>query len=95
MAARVGLLEMDLALPGVRSLKEKRRIISSLKDRIRERFNVSVAEVEYCDEHRRSLIAVAAVANDGGYVNGLLDRVLGLARAEHRVSLVDYGIEVM
>ena len=94
MACRLGLLQMDLSLPGVRSLKEKRRILLSLKDRIRDKFNASVSEVDMNDVHKRAVLAVASVANDSAYINGLLDKVLGLVRSEHRASLIDYTIEI-
>ena len=94
MTARIGVLEMDLVLPGINSLKGKRRIIASLKDRVRRRFNVSVAEVDLNDLHQRSILAVAAVCNDGNYLNSLLGKVLLFVQSEHRVSLVEQRIEV-
>lgn len=95
MAGRIGVLEMDLVLPGVDSLKDKRRVLSSLKDRIRGKFNVSVAEVDMNDIHQRAVLAVAAVSNDGRYINALLDKVLLLVRSEHRITLARHSIEVL
>jgi len=50
------------------SLKDKRRVVKSLKDRIAHGHNVSIAEVGALDEHRRSIIGIAMVANERGYV---------------------------
>ena len=94
MTCRLGLLQMDLSLPGVRSLKEKRRILLSLKDRIRDKFNASVSEVGMNDQHQRAVLAVVSVANDSAYLNGLLDKVLALVRSEHRASLVHHTIDI-
>ena len=58
----VGVLRLTIATMGARSLKEKRKVIRSLKDRIQSRLRLSVAEVGALDEHRRGILAVAAVA---------------------------------
>lgn len=94
MHARIGVLEMELALPGIHALKEKRAILKSLKDRLRNRFNVAVAEVAMNDAHQRAVLAAAAVANDGSHLNGLLDAVLAAARSRRDLVLVDFRIEV-
>ncbi|MFN4246050.1 MAG: DUF503 domain-containing protein, partial [Brevinematia bacterium] len=60
----IGTIQISLFLPS-RTLKEKRRIINSLKDKTRNRFNVSIAEVGLNDDHRNALIGVAVVSNDG------------------------------
>lgn len=62
--AHVVLLTFDLMIPFSQSLKSKRRVIKSLKDRVRARFNASVAEIDYLEEWQRSLIGVALISND-------------------------------
>ncbi len=62
---RLTSVMFELYLPGVSSLKEKRRTITSLKTRIRNRMNVSVAEVGYQETWQRSILAVAWIASDG------------------------------
>jgi uncharacterized protein YlxP (DUF503 family) len=62
--AHVVLLTFDLMIPFSQSLKAKRRVIKSLKDRVRARFNAAVAEIGYLDEWQRSLIGVALLSND-------------------------------
>lgn len=63
---RVGWMRVDLHIPMSHSLKEKRRPLRSLIQKLRQRFNVSVAEVDCQDLHQRAVIAVALVASEGG-----------------------------
>lgn len=69
---RVGYMRIELLIPGSRSLKEKRRPLKSLIERLRLRFHVSVAEVDHQDLHQRAAIGIALVASDGG---NLLDQM--------------------
>ena len=65
----------ELNLPGCSSLKEKRSILRSLKDRLRNKFNVSVAETAFQDAHKRAQLTIALVASDGRYAESVLDKV--------------------
>ena len=71
----VGLLTVELHIPGARSLKDKRRILASVKDRVRK-LNVSVAEIDHLDIHQRSRLGIAAVASHRDHVDRVLDGVL-------------------
>ncbi len=73
--ASVGLLTLELHLTEARSLKDKRSHVKGLKDRLRARFNVSVAEVEDQELWKRSTIAVVTVSASREYAAGLLERV--------------------
>ena len=77
------------------SLKDKRRVVLSLKDRIAHAHNVSVAEVGALDEHRRSIIGIAMVANDARYVEGGLSKLVDFVRTVPQVTLLDYRIEML
>ena len=90
----VKLLTLDLLFPGCSSLKEKRYVLSSLKTRLRQRFNVSVAEVDYHDKWQRCLIAVALVANDRRSVDRTGDSVLRFVEGDHRVNVADTTQEI-
>ncbi len=63
MSLNVGLCIIQMHLPGVTSLKEKRQILRSLKDRLREHYNVSVAEVEYQDLWQRATLGIVGIAS--------------------------------
>lgn len=71
----VGVISWQLSLPGCRSLKEKRTVIRSLRDRVRHRFNVSVAETDHQDVWTRAEITVAVVAGDRRFADSVLDKV--------------------
>lgn len=71
----VGVICWQLSLPGCRSLKEKRMVIRSLRDRVRHRFNVSVAETDHQDVWTRAEITVAVVAGDRRFADSVLDKV--------------------
>lgn len=72
----VGTAEIRLLLPEPRSLKEKRRIVRSLLDRLRVRYHVAVAEVGDQDLWNRATIGVACVSNEPGHARRILDSVL-------------------
>jgi uncharacterized protein len=75
MAPIVVILTWELRIPGCRSLKEKRTTIRSLKDRLRRRFNVSVAETAFQDVHDQAEITVALVVSDGKLADSMVDQV--------------------
>ena len=64
-----------LSLPGCSSLKEKRSVVRSLKDRLRHVFNVSVAETGLQDVHERAEITIALVSSDGRLAESMLDKI--------------------
>jgi len=89
----VGVLEMRLAIREATSLKAKRRILKSLKDRVRDRFNVSMAEVGRQDARQFSDLGVAVVATDRRFADQVLSQVVNLARTYRAVQLVDTETE--
>lgn len=72
----VGIVSVRLRLPGNRSLKGKRRVVKGMLDRVRNRFNVAIAEVGDNDRHRSALIGLSCVANDTSHAHSILDNVL-------------------
>jgi uncharacterized protein YlxP (DUF503 family) len=92
-AMHVGVLQLELSIPDADSLKDKRRVVLSLKDRIAHGHNVSIAEVGALDEHRRSVIGIAMVSNDRRYVEGGLSKLVDFVRSVGNVVLVDYQID--
>jgi len=91
----VGVLQLELYIGDAMSLKDKRRVIKSLKDRIAHGHNVSVAEVGALDHHRRSILAVAMVSNDSGYVEGALSKLVDFVRTVSKAELVEYQIDLL
>lgn len=86
----VGIVRIELHLPASRSLKDKRQVLRSLKDRIRERAQASVAEVEHQDLWQRAALGVAVVATDGGQARERLQVVRGLVEQAFEAQITDW-----
>ncbi len=95
MSVIVGLCTIELFLADSQSLKDKRQVLSSLKDRLRQRFNVTVAEVEAQDLWQKAVLAFACVANDGRHVNQVLDQALNLVKSNPVVEIVQSRVELL
>jgi uncharacterized protein len=91
----IGLLTLDLHFPGARSLKDKRQALRSLETRIKNRFNVSVAEVEHQDLWQRARLAVVSVNTDHTHLESTLHSVAGEAGNARDILLVDQQMEVL
>lgn len=90
----IGVLQLELTIGDAMSLKDKRRVVRSVKDRIGHAYNVSVAEVAALDQMRRAVIGVAMVSNDPRYVEGALSKIVDFVR-KMPVDLEDYQIELL
>jgi uncharacterized protein len=95
MGMMVGLCTVELHIPDVQSLKGKRQVLSSLTSRLRNRFNISVAEIDEHDLWQKAILGIAYVANDTGRVNQVLEQVLNLIRANPSLELLRSQIEVL
>ena len=91
----VGLLTLDLHIPEAHSLKSKRMVIKSLIDRIKSKFNVSIAEVDANDLWQRSVIAIALVANETQIINKVFEKIKNLVVTIHTVELIDTSMELL
>lgn len=91
----LGVLTLEMAIYDAHSLKDKRRVVKSLKERIRNRFNVSVAEVAHLDLRQRAGLAVAMVSNDAAFVHSCLDQITGLAQSMTTASLLSFEKEIL
>lgn len=77
----VAVLQFELFIRGSDSLKDKRRVVRSLKDKLHNDMMVSVAEVGALDEHRRAEMALCVASGDAAYAGSVLDRVVERLRA--------------
>ncbi len=91
----VGACELRLVVRGAQSLKDKRQAVRSIKDRIASLFNVAIAEVDDQDHLQSMVLGVAAVGNDGAFVQSLLQKVVDKIRGNPHAELVDYHIEIL
>jgi uncharacterized protein len=91
----VGILQLQVSVFDAMTLKDKRRVLKSLKDRISNKYNVSIAEVGNNDNIRTALLAVAMVANEGRFVDSALSHIVDFVRAIPQLSLIDYTMEMV
>ncbi len=91
----VGVLRVRLGVFEALSLKDKRRVTKSLKDRLAARHNVSVAEVDDLDHRQAATLGLAMVANEARFVQSALSKIVDEIRAFPHASLLDYDIELL
>lgn len=91
----IGLLTLELYLPESNSLKTKRFALKSLKDRAKNKFNVSIAEIGHSNLWQRSTIVFACVGNEVKIVNQNLDGVMSLALQISSIEVIDSKLEIL
>ena len=91
----VGLGHVTLRIEGCRSLKEKRRIVKSVVHRLRDKFNVSAAEVGANDIHQRAEIGVATVGNDRELINSKIDKLFNFVDDLGLAEIIDTQMEIL
>jgi uncharacterized protein len=89
----IGICTLRLIIEGSNSLKDKRQVIKSILDRIRERFNVSAAEVDELDNWRRATLGFACVSKDQSFVDQVLQKVLAFVESNPQVEVADVQME--
>lgn len=91
----IGVCTLEINIPTAASLKDKRRVVKSVIARLRNEFNVSVAEVDRLDARQSAVIAAVTVSSDKDYAHSLMTRVaLWVEHARLDCDLVDYEIEL-
>ncbi len=90
----VGVLKVKLAMRESRSLKDKRSLLRSLKEQLRNRFNVSLAEVDARDVRQLAVIALSQVGADARHVRSSLDKAVNVIREFAGAQLIDYSVEI-
>jgi len=91
----IGVARVSLHLPACHSLKEKRRHLNAIKDRLSSRFNVSVAEVADQDMWQKAVLAVAHIGISRPVVDGLLARAVNTVEAYPEVQVLDIETELI
>lgn len=92
----IGVCTIELYLSDNHSLKGKRQIVKSLKEKLQHRFNVSVAEVEHLDVWQRATLGVCMVSNEQAHVNRELDKVIDFIEASNFAPyFLDYSMEFL
>ena len=91
----VGLLQVEVHVPSAQSLKDRRSVIKSLKDQLRGRFNVAVAELDPGEKWQRATIGVSTLGDDRAYVEGLLAEAAEWLRRTRLVEIIQVEQEYL
>ena len=91
----VGVCTVELLIPESQSLKEKRQVLHSLKDRLRGKFNISLAEVDGQDLWQKAVLGMACVANDGTHAEQVLEQVLNVMKSMPAIEVVRVHRELL
>jgi uncharacterized protein YlxP (DUF503 family) len=90
----VGTLRVRLLLREARTLKDKRQVVQSVKDRLRQSFNVSVAEIEALDNPRSVVLGLAMVCNEAHPIKQVFGEIVNALKAHPIAEFVDFEMEV-
>lgn len=91
----VGVMRLGLMVPGARTLKDKRRVVLSFKERVQGRFKVSIAEVGALEHPRHATLGVAVVSNDAAVCDSVLGAIAGVAGTLPDAVLADRAVEIV
>jgi uncharacterized protein YlxP (DUF503 family) len=89
----VGILQVVLQIPDAHSLKDKRRVVRGLLDRVRVRYPVAAAEVDDQDEWRSAVVGFSSVSNEASHAESVLASVLEYVRAAPGALIVEHVLE--
>lgn len=92
---KVGVLQFTLRLRGCRSLKAKRRVVKSIKERLRVRYNVSVAEVDDLDVYQVSTLGLTTCGNDSKRLVSEISKIVDQLRLHPEAELLDHQIDII
>jgi uncharacterized protein YlxP (DUF503 family) len=91
----IAVLTVDMYLPGSTSLKDKRAILRRLKDRLANKFNISIAEVDYQDKWQRAQLGVAQVGNDYKFLEKNMNQILKIIDENDSTEIMEHLIEYL
>jgi uncharacterized protein YlxP (DUF503 family) len=90
----IGVCQVELLIPESSSLKSKRFILKSLKTRIRNKFNVSIAEIAENEKWQRTVLGMALVSNDRKMIDGVFNQIINLINSDLQVEMIDHFIDI-
>lgn len=91
----VGIISIKLYAPWVHSLKEKRMVVKSICARVKNKFNVSIAEIEDQDIHQSIIIGVACVTNSNIHADQVLDKVITFIEGNTEAEVISIERELI
>ena len=91
----IGICTLNLYFPDSHSLKDKRNIIKSIKARIRNKFNVSVSEIDNHDLWKNTTLGIACIGNEKRYLNDILNKVIKFIEYQNKLQLIDFKTSIL
>ena len=91
----VGVLQVELHIPESGSLKSKRFVLNSLKARLRNKFNVSVAQVDEDERWQRATLGIAMVANERRFLESASNQILNYIEREDQAEVIEHQFEII
>jgi len=91
----IGVLTIELEIPHAHSLKEKRRVINRVRDRVRGKFNAAIAEVDALDTWNYAVLGVCVVSNERRHANESLSKIASFVETLHDFSVTHFSTEFM
>ena len=91
---RVGTCRISLRISESQSLKQKRKVVKSVIDRVKNRFNIAIAEIDALDSHKTAVLGVVTVSNDSRHVNRTLSHVVDFIEDTASAEMIEYEIEL-
>ena len=91
----IGILQLELRIGDALNLREKRKVIRSLKDKWHHHHNVSVAEVDYLDTPQHALMGVVLAGSDAQHMESTLSKMVESVKKERYAELLDFRIEII
>ena len=90
----IGVLQFTLEIPHAQSLKDKRRVVKSMKDRLRRSFNISLSETDDLDNCSVATLGVVMAGSDIPYLNSALDNLINTLQDWREATLADHQLEI-
>ncbi len=90
----IGVIDAKLVIRGSRSLKDKRSVLRSLKEKLRNEWNVSVAEVDLLNRRQSVVLGIVQVGGETKYVRSCLDKIVDVIRSFRGADLIDYTVQM-
>lgn len=91
----IGLLQIELNIHNSHSLKEKRMVLKSLKDRLRRQFNISIAETDAQDKWQYASLGIVTISTDSRHANQVLSRTVEFIEAIRGMDIIKYRVEML
>ncbi len=91
----VGICEIELLIYESYSLKEKRSTVKSIINRLKHKYNISIAEVDLLDQLNRSAIGFSIVSNDKRYIEEVISKVINFIDNDSRVEILNENYEII